>query len=225
MEGDSQSVATSAGMVLTQEQLNKKLAKTRDQLKKTIDRIVVMESEELKSLERIKSLELVVSELTAQNISHSQMLTEHTDVCTRLENRLLQLEEVKPDYNSDDSADSVENHWEREPPAIKPEDLKKSLSGKSQPPERTNIHRTVPVLQTQGQGPRTDAHYGLTTTANPASILATNLEPDEEALSEGRLSDGVRHSDEFRHGIRAKVLDTARVVHYRFEGKEKDYLQ
>ena len=209
MEGDNQSIATSVGMVLTQEQLNRKLIKTRDHLKKTIDRLVVMENEELKSLERIKSLEDVVSELTAQNISHSQMLAEHTDVCTRLENRLLQLEEVKPDYNTDDSGDSVENHWEEELPSIKPEDLKQSLSGKSQPPERTNAHRTVPVLQTRGQGPRTDANHGPPKTANPATLLATTLEPDEDALSVGRLSTGVRHSNEFQHGIRAKVLDTS----------------
>ena len=206
MEGDSQSVATSAGMVLTPELLSKKLSKTRDQLKRTIDRIVAMESSELKSQERILSLEQVVSELTAQNYNNTQMLAEHTDICTRLENRLLQLEEIKPDYNSDDSVDSVEDHWEKEPPTTKPEDLKKDLSGKSQSEERTNMPRTVPVLQTQGQGPRTEANHGPTMTANPTSILATILEPDEDVLSEGRLSDGVRHSEEFQHTLLPLLL-------------------
>ena len=32
-------------------------------------------------------------------------------------------------------------------------------------------------------------------------------------------------TDELQHGIRARVLDPSKIVHYRFDGKEKDYLQ
>ena len=186
------------GMVLTHEQLSKKLAKTREQLKRTIDRMVVMESNEVKSLERIASLETVVSELTAQNTSNSQMLKEHTDICIRLEQRLLQLDEAKPDYNSDDSIDSVEDHWEKNPQADKSVELKKSLSGKSRSPDRTNIFRTAPEMQTQGQGPRTGATHGPTTSAALALNLVNIEEPEEDANSEGRLSVGAHHASEFQ---------------------------
>ena len=48
---------------------------------------------------------------------------------------------------------------------------------------------------------------------------------NEVAAERQQTLDVFDDPEDDQHGIRAKVLDTSKVVHYRFEGKERDYLQ
>ena len=201
MEEDRQSVATSAGMILTHEQLCRKLSKTRDQLKVSIDRILAMERNEVQTIERIGTLESQVLELTTQCTINSQLFAEHMDVCMQLESKLVQAEDVKPGYNSDNSDDSVGDRWSQDQQINKPAELLKSLSGKLQSDKRANNPNpgTDAVLLAQGQGPRPGARFGPTTSVFPKPVAAQMDETESDAQSVGRLVDGNHPAAEFQH--------------------------
>ena len=166
------------------EQLSRKLLKTREQLKKAIERILTLKESDAITQQRLSALELNVAVMKSKS------------------------DGPPSDNESEESEDSIDKQLDKD-------DVQEDVKKDNPSGDDTVVEPKLIVVQSNVQG-----------------VLGGGLEPkrsygpaEKGSGSPADHADPESDSSDYQHGIRAKVLDPSKIVHYRFEGKEKDYLQ
>ena len=81
-------------------------------------------------------------------------------------------------------------------------------------------HASDDELSEKDPPPATTPHHQSPSKNNVSSVQVNTGGGDK-----GQQGPGPDLDPDIQHGIRAPVLDPSKVVHYRFDGKERDYLQ
>ena len=153
----------------------------------------------MKTRDHLKKAISRIVELEQKEVKNSERLNQ---VELKLAIVLSKLDQLENQLPEEEDNDSLDEKWEKSEKDDKAEKEDTQPEG-SKPPgaSSNNQSRTklTDVIVQDHSGGRSGGHQGPDT--------EDNLEPDNQ------------------HGIRARVLDPSKVVHYRFDGKEKDYLQ